>query len=82
MVLSGLILDDDNLAEDRIKRLPTEERMVFVEGTLRSSADSAPAEADGKLKSDKSDAESYMRHSMRERLPFWREIGACDMVLG
>ena len=44
------ILDDDNLAEDRIRRPPTEEHMVLVEGTLQSPVDSAPAEADGELK--------------------------------
>ena len=54
--------------------------MVLVEGTLQNPADSAPAEADGELKSNKSDSEPYMRHTYR--LSFWREIGACDMVLG
>ena len=47
------------MAEDRIRRLPTEEHMVLVEGTLQNPADSAPAEADGEPKSD---AEPYMRH--------------------
>ena len=51
IVLSGIILDDDNFAEDRIRRLPTEDHMVLVEGTLQNPADSAPAEADGELKS-------------------------------
>ena len=53
--------------------------MVLVEGTLQNPADSAPAEADGEPKSD---AEPYMRHRLRDRVSFWREIGACDMVLG
>ena len=70
------------MAEDRIRRLPNEEHMVLVEGTLQHPADSAPAEADGELKSNKSDTEPYMRHRLRDRLSFWREIGACDMVLG
>ena len=34
--------------------------MILVEGTLQDSADSAPAEADGKLKSHKFDAEPYI----------------------
>ena len=56
--------------------------MVLVEGTLQIFADSAPAEADDEFKSNKSDSEPYMRHKLRGRLSFWREIGACDMVLG
>ena len=56
--------------------------MVLVEGTLQNPVDSAPADADGELKSNKSDSEPYMRHRLRDRLSFWREIGACDMVLG
>ena len=52
--------------------------MVLVEGTLQISADSAPAEADGEPNLNKSDSEPYMR----DRLSFWKEIGACDMVLG
>ena len=56
--------------------------MVLVEGTLQISADSAPAEADGEPNLNKSDSEPYMRHRLRDRLSFWKEIGACDMVLG
>ena len=37
------------MAEDRIRRLPTEEHMILVEGSLQNPADSAPAEADGEL---------------------------------
>ena len=55
---------------------------MLVEGTLQISADSAPAEADGELNLNKSDSEPYMRHRLRDRLSFWKEIGACDMVLG
>ena len=44
--------------------------MVLVEGTLQNPVDSAPAEADGELKSNKSDTEPYMRHRLRDRLFF------------
>ena len=47
--------------------------MVLVEGTLQNLVDSAPAEADGELKSNKSDSEPYMRHRLRDRLSFWRD---------
>ena len=50
-------ISNDNLVEDRIRRLPTEEHMVLVEGTLQNPVDSAPADADGELKSNKSDSE-------------------------
>ena len=53
-----------------------------MERTLQNPVDSAPAEADGELKSNKSDTEPYTRHRLRDRLSLWREIGACDMVLG
>ena len=55
--------------------------MTPVEGTLQNSADSASAKADGELKYGKYDPEPYMRHRLRDRLSFWREIGACVMVL-
>ena len=48
--------------------------MVLVEDTLQIPADSAPAEADGELKSNKPDSEPYMRHRLRDRLSFWRRL--------
>ena len=65
------------MAEGRIRRLPTEEHMILVEGTLQNPADSTPVEADGELTSDKSDTEPFMRHRLRDRLAFGGEIGAC-----
>ena len=56
--------------------------MVLVEGTLQNPVESAPAEADGELMSTKSYIEPYMRHRLRDKLSFWKETGACDMVLG
>ena len=55
--------------------------MVLVEGTLQISADSAPAEADGEIKSNKSDSEPYMRHRLRDRLSFWNIVPACSVLL-
>ena len=83
MCFSGVAPEDPcNLAETRNARRPTEEHMMIVENTLQTLVDSTPAiAADGKPKTDKSAEEPFMRHRLRDSIPFWKSIGACDMVL-
>ena len=55
---------------------------MIVENTLQTPVDSTPAiAADGKPKTDKSAEEPFMRHRLRDSIPFWKSVGACDMVM-